>query len=114
MKAFRAGQAADIHVFARAVEGSGCERRAEIAGWYEMSLGPGQACLGEAAVKALLDAAATKVCCETLECPKDCPCNYTPQKKLGKYECNPGVSERGYLLQGTNVWNCNCVPKDID
>jgi len=102
-------QAANPMVFvtARRVEGSGCEKRAEIAGFYEMKLAPGQACIGAAAVKAILDAAAAQLCCDTLQCPKECPCEYLPQPKLAVYRCANGV-EVGYLLQNQRVWNCVC------
>jgi len=97
----------EIVVTARRVEGSGCEKRAEIAGWYSNKLAPGQACIGAAAVKAILDAAAAKVCCDTLDCPKKCPCEYIPQPKLAIYRCANGM-EVGYLLQNNRVWNCIC------
>lgn len=96
-----------VVVVAREVEGSGCGKRAEIGGFYDMKLAPGQACIGAAAVKAVLDAAAAKECCDTLTCPKECPCEYTPQVKLAIYRCANG-HEEGYLLQGKTVWNCRC------
>jgi hypothetical protein len=99
----------DIQVFARKVQGTGCQKVAEIAGWYEKNLAPNLPCIGAAAVKAILDAAATQVCCNTLKCPEKCPCHYIPQAALGSYTCTPGVVESGYLLQGTAVWNCECL-----
>jgi hypothetical protein len=98
-----------IMVFAREVKGSGCDKKAQIAGWYEWHIPP--ACIGEAAVKALLDDVATQVCCDTLKCPEDCPCHYIPQAALAKYKCTPGVVEYGLLLQDTDVWNCECLRK---
>jgi len=97
----------EIILFARRVEGTGCEKQAEIAGWYSKKLAPGQACIGEAAVKAILDAAAAQYCCDTLKCPKKCPCEYIPRPKLGLYKCGNGVEE-GFLLQGEPAWNCVC------
>jgi hypothetical protein len=97
-----------VVVTARRVEGSGCKKRAEIAGFYEMKLAPGQACIGAAAVKAVLNAAAAQLCCDTLKCPKECPCEYLPQPNLAAYRCANGV-EVGYLLQEKRVWNCVCA-----
>jgi hypothetical protein len=96
-----------VVVTARVVTGEGCARQAEIAGFYDMTLGPGQVCIGAAAVKAILDAAAARLCCDTLQCPKECPCEYTPQAKLALYSCTKG-HEEGYLLQDKSVWNCRC------
>lgn len=98
-----------VVVVAREVQGSDCEKRAEIGGFYDMKLAPGQACIGAAAVKAVLDAAAKQLCCDTLCCPEDCPCIYIPQAKLALYSCANG-HEEGYLLQGKSVWNCICKP----
>jgi hypothetical protein len=101
----------DIFIFVRKVQGTGCEKVAEIAGWYEMNLAlwPNLPCIGRAAIKAILDAAATQFCCNTLKCPEKCPCHYIPQAALGLYTCDPGVVESGYLLQTTEVWNCECL-----
>jgi hypothetical protein len=85
--------------------GKGCDQFAEIGGFYA---GPGgAACIGQAAVKALLDAAAAKLCCQTLKCPDTCPCQYLPQPKLALYRCGP-KEEEGYLLQNATVNNCIC------
>src|SRR5580704_571831 len=62
-----------VVVTAREVAGEDCEKRAEIAGFYDMTLAPGQACIGAAAVKAVLDGAAATLCCQTLSCPEKCP-----------------------------------------
>ncbi len=97
-----------IVVVARRVQGTGCEKKAEIAGWYEMDLAPNLPCLGPLAVKAYLDQVAAKVGCDTLQCPAHCPCRYTPQPALAIYRCTPGVKEEGFLLQGKQVWNCEC------
>jgi len=98
-----------IVVVARRVQGTGCGKKAEIAGWYEMDLAPNLPCIGPLAVKAFLDKVAAQVCCDTLKCPKECPCRYTPQAALAIYRCTPGVKEEGFLLQGKQVWNCECV-----
>lgn len=81
---------------------------AEIAGWYSNTLAPGQACIGQAAVLAALNAAAGAKCLATLECPSKCPCAYIPRQQLGSYTCQNGLEE-GFLLQGTRVWNCQCL-----
>ena len=98
----------DIVVFARDVQGTGCDKRAEIAGWYSQNLAPNGKCIGQAAVKAALDAAAQQECCNTLKCPDKCPCRYIPQAKLAAYRCVPGVVEEGFLLQNNHAWNCIC------
>src|SRR5258706_15251847 len=97
-----------IVVFARRVQGTGCDKKAEIAGWYEMDLAPNLQCMGPLAVKAYLDKVAAKVCRDTLQCPTECPCRYTAQPALAIYRCTPGVKEEGFLLQGKQVWNCEC------
>jgi len=99
----------DIQVFARRVQGNGCSKVAEIGGWYDMNLAPNLPCIGPAAVKAILDAIAAKICCNTLQCPERCPCHYIPQPKLAAYNCTPGNREVGFLLQGNQVWNCECL-----
>jgi hypothetical protein len=99
-----AGVAMDV--FIRREEGSGCEWRAEIAGWYQAPIPPGGACLGAAAVLNILNAAATAVCLAH-QCPLDCPCGYDPRAQLALYECTATI-EKGYLLQGDRVWNCQC------
>ena len=73
-----------------------------------MDLRPNLPCLGPAAVKAILDAAAAAECCNVLQCPQNCPCDYTPQAALAIYRCTPGVQEEGFLLQAKQVWNCRC------
>src|SRR5437016_2262024 len=98
-----------IVVVARRVQGMGCEKKAEIAGWYEMDLVPNLPCMGPLAVKAYLDKVAAKVCCDTLQCPTECRCRYTPQPALAIYRCTPGVKEEGFLLQGKQVWNSKCA-----
>jgi len=97
----------NVVVTVRKTTGTGCEKRAEIAGFYERRIGPGQPCIGAAAVKAVLDAAAESMCCDTLQCPKECPCEYHPQQALALYRCANGMEE-GYLLQEKRVWNCGC------
>lgn len=98
----------DVDVFVRKRAGTGCEQVAEIAGTYRADLAPGQACIGAAAVKQILDAAAAKLCCQTLDCPSKCPCTYVPQQALAAYLCVAGRLEHGALLQGNEVWNCMC------
>ena len=98
----------ELVVTVRRVEKEGCESRAEIAGFYDKTLAPGEPCLGPAVVKAILDKAAKDLCCATLECPsEECPCDYTPQAALAKYSCG-NWHERGFLLQDARVWNCHC------
>jgi hypothetical protein len=99
----------DIQVFVRRVQGNGCSKVAEIAGWYDMNLAPNLPCIGPVAVKAILDALATNICCKTLQCPTRCPCHYIPQAKLAFYNCAPGNREVGFLLQGNQAWNCECL-----
>ena len=99
----------EIFLFARFQQGEGCEKVAEIAGWYSMDLTKGGNCIGPKAVKAALDAAARQYCCHILKCPRECPCSYVPQAKLGAYSCVPGRWEEGFLLQATRVWNCFCL-----
>ena len=99
-----------IVLAARATKGAGCGKVAEIAGWYSMTFAPGfPVIIGPAAVKAVLDAEAAKVCGDKLQCPadKDCPCTYIPQPQLAKYEVG-ATFENGYLLQDNRVWNCQC------
>ncbi|HTP98463.1 MAG TPA: hypothetical protein VMN56_03995 [Casimicrobiaceae bacterium] len=101
-----------VVVTARRVQGNGCEKVAEIAGFYERTFAPqAPVILGPAGVKAVLDAAAKKLCCDTLKCPEDrkhpCPCTYIPQAKLAAYRLT-ATSEEGYLLQDKRVWNCRC------
>jgi hypothetical protein len=92
----------------RAGQGTQCDDRAEIAGWYYKQL-QGAACIGEPAVKAALDAAAAALCCSTIKCdPAVCPCRYIPQPRLAIYRCT-NTEEEGFLLQGSSVWNCLCL-----
>jgi hypothetical protein len=97
-----------VDVFVRKRAGSGCDQAAEIAGTYTADLAPGQACIGAAAVKQILDDAAAKLCCQTLECPAKCPCSYVPQQALAAYTCAVGRLEFGALLQTNEVFNCVC------
>lgn len=62
-----------VVVTARCVEGSGCVKRAEIAGFCEMEFARRQARVW---------AAAAQLCRDTLRCPKQCPCEYIPPPKL--------------------------------
>ena len=96
-----------IVVVCRQRKGTGCEQVAEIAGFYEQKLAPGQACAGQQAVLNALNAAAAAECTATLECPSKCPCQYVPRQQLAIYRCQNGVEE-GFLLQGEHVWNCMC------
>ena len=94
-----------VVVTVRRRRGKGCDQQAEIGGFYS---GPGgAACIGQAAVKALLDAAAQQLCCKELNCPRKCPCLYVPQATLALYRCG-AVEEEGYLLQGDSTFNCRC------
>jgi hypothetical protein len=109
-----AGEAAagdpEIVLVVRGRDGQGtqCDDRAEIAGWYCKQL-QGGACIGEAAVKAALDAAAAALCCSTIKCdPGVCPCRYIPQPRLAIYRCT-NTEEEGFLLQEAGVWNCMCL-----
>jgi hypothetical protein len=86
----------------------GCNKKAEIASWYSQDLTKAGNCIGEAAVFAALNAAAETVCCDTLKCPEKCRCHFIPRKKLASYKCTPGKLEEGFLLQGEEVWNCQC------
>jgi len=99
--------APEIVVFTRKLRGSGCGKMAEIAGWYSAPVGPG-GCIGQAAVLAALNAAAGKKCCNVLQCPKVCPCHYTPQHALAAYTCTATLEE-GFLLQNKEIWNCRCL-----
>ena len=101
------GAAAPTFVFPRNVQGAGCNKMAEIAGWYSAPVGPG-GCIGPAAVLAALNAAAAQECCNVLQCPDKCPCSYSPQLALGVYRCTAAVEE-GFLLQGQRVFNCRCL-----
>jgi len=85
--------------------GEGCDMQWEIAGYYS---GP-VPCIGRAAVLAALNAAAGAVCMTHLaDCPNRCPPAYTPQAKLGSYNCLRTVECAG-LLQATSTWNCECT-----
>jgi hypothetical protein len=95
----------EVVVFARKQEGKDCDQKAEIAGWY--SCKHNGVCIGQAAVLKVLNAAASKLCSETLHCPSRCPCSYVPRKALGSYTCTATLEE-GYLMQGTEEWNCFC------
>jgi hypothetical protein len=96
-----------IVVVCRKRQGTGCEQVAEIAGFYEQKLAPGQACGGQQAVLDALNAAAAAECMATLECPSKCPCQSVPRQQLAIYRCQNGIEE-GFLLQGERVWNCMC------
>ena len=96
----------EVKVFIRATEGEGCERKAEIAGWYSNHL-RGLPCIGQKAVLQILNDAAERLCRRSLDCPSRCPCSYVPRQKLGTYRCTKAI-EVGYLLQGDRVWNCFC------
>lgn len=96
----------DVVVFARKHEGKDCDERAEIAGWY--SCNHNGFCIGRAAVLKILNDAASKLCSKTVNCPSRCPCSYVPRKALGSYTCTATLEE-GYLMQGTEEWNCFCL-----
>ena len=96
----------DVIVFARKHEGKDCDERAEIAGWY--SCNHNGFCIGRAAVLKILNDAASKLCSKTVNCPSRCPCSYVPRKALGSYTCTATLEE-GYLMQGTEEWNCFCL-----
>jgi hypothetical protein len=98
--------APDVVVFARKHEGKDCDERAEIAGWY--SCNHNGFCIGRAAVLKILNDAASKLCSKTVNCPSRCPCSYVPRKALGSYTCTATLEE-GYLMQGTEEWNCFCL-----
>ena len=95
-----------VVVVARKHEGKDCDERAEIAGWY--SCNHNGFCIGRAAVLKILNDAASKLCSKTVNCPSRCPCSYVPRKALGSYTCT-GTLEEGYLMQGTEEWNCFCL-----
>jgi hypothetical protein len=96
----------DVVVFARKHEGKDCDERAEIAGWY--SCNHNGFCIGRAAVLKILNDAASQLCSKTVNCPSRCPCSYVPRKALGSYTCTATLEE-GYLMQGTEEWNCFCL-----
>jgi hypothetical protein len=96
----------DVVVFARKHEGKDCDERAEIAGWY--SCNRNGFCIGRAAVLKILNDAASKLCSKTVNCPSRCPCSYVPRRALGSYTCTATLEE-GYLMQGTEEWNCFCL-----
>ena len=98
----------DVVVFARKHEGKDCDERAEIAGWY--SCNHNGFCIGRAAVLKILNDAASKLCSKTVNCPSRCPCSYVPRKALGSYTCTATLEE-GYLMQGTEEWNCFCLSR---
>lgn len=104
----RQGEEAEpsVEVFVRRRQGTGCDQVAEIAGIYSARI-QGGACIGQAAVLAILNGAAERLCCSTLRCPERCPCRYLPRQVLAAYECT-ATEELGYLLQGDHVWNCMC------
>ena len=58
-------------------------------------------------------AAAAGECAATLTCPSACPCRYFPRAQLAIYSFNNGLEE-GYLLQGAQVWNCQCMAANPD
>jgi hypothetical protein len=85
--------------------GKGCDKQWEIAAFYD---GP-VPCIGQAAVLAALNAAAAAVCMTHMaDCPNNCPPAYTPMAKPGFYMCG-ATREIGALLQGTEIWNCECT-----
>jgi hypothetical protein len=96
----------EVVVFARKHEGKDCDEKAEIAGWY--SCNHNGFCIGRAAVLKILNDAASKLCSKTVTCPSKCPCSYVPRKALGSYTCTATLEE-GYLMQGTEEWNCFCL-----
>jgi hypothetical protein len=98
----------------RARRGKDCGQQAEISAFYCGDIRI-VGVLGQAAVLALLNAAAAAECCKNgVQCPAVCPCHYIPQNKAAFYKIL-GTQEIGALLQGNNVWNCECrEPCDDD
>jgi hypothetical protein len=98
----------EITTNVRRKQGTGCAQKAEIGAFYKGDITV-VGVLGKVAVLAILNAAAAAECCgKQLDCPKECPCNYTPQNALGFYTV-VGTSEIGALLQAQIVWNCECL-----
>jgi hypothetical protein len=97
----------------RDTQGSGCDKKAQIVATYFNSLGPGDKPIGEAAVTALLNLAASQRCADELNCPSNCPASFTEQKKLFEYHFFAGVGgknayESGILTIPKSEWNCRC------
>jgi hypothetical protein len=105
-KILKMRQLPEVVVFVRKHEGKECDEKAEIAGWYTCN--HNGFCSGRAAVLKILNDEASKLCSKTVTCPSKCPCNYVPRKALGSYTCTATLEE-GYLLQGTEEWNCFCL-----
>lgn len=97
----------------REIQGSGCEKEAQIVANYFNSLGPLDNPIGEADVTALLNLAASQRCADELQCPSNCPASFTEQKKLFDYHFFAGAGgkdayESGILTIPKSEWNCRC------
>jgi hypothetical protein len=101
-------------------ENSGCQKKARIVATYFNSLGPGDRPIGEAAVTALLNMAASQRCADELQCPSNCPASFTKQKKLFDYHFwaggvgGKGAYEEGILTIPKSERNCQCEYSDVE
>jgi len=100
-------------------ENSGCQKKARIVATYYNVLGAGDKPIGEAAVTAILNLAASQRCADELQCPRTCPAWFTKQKKLFEYSFFAGVggkgaAESGILTIPTPERNCRCEEEDTD
>lgn len=111
---------ADIWSVCVEKENSGCQKKARIVATYYNSLGPGDLPIGEAAVTALLNLAASQRCTDELECPSNCPASFTKQKKLFEYHFwaggvgGKGAYEAGILTIPNSERNCQCEYSDVE
>jgi len=104
---------ADIHTTCGEIQGKDCAKEVRITAGYLNWLGPLDNPLGEAAVTALLNLAASQRCVDELQCPGNSPASFKQQKKLFDYHFFAGVGgknsyESGILTIPESEFNCRC------